>query len=109
MDICVDGEPIMTISETKKKVMQYHINKEIFENDVKRRLQWILTHKYQQSFQNLKADWEPKLISRYSSIPTDPDALAELIFLQPDYKDKSARDLGIDPSEECSADPLLPL
>ena len=42
----------------------------------------------------LKDEWEPKLkAAGVKSIPLDDDELAELIFSQSDYKNRSARDL----------------
>ncbi len=60
---------------------------------MKRRLQYILTHKYERCYERLKKEWEPKLATRMPSVPTDHEALANLIFSQPDYKDRSQRDL----------------
>lgn len=40
-----------------------------------------------------KREWEPKLKSRgVAMIPTDDEAFAELIFSQPDYKNRSQRE-----------------
>jgi hypothetical protein len=40
-------------------------------------------------------EWEPKLAARgVESIPTNKDAFAALVFSQPDYLDRKARDLA---------------
>ncbi len=93
MKISVNDELLFTLTETQKKVIQNDIPIEIFDEDMKRRIQYILTHKYEMCFDRLKKEWEPKLASRLSSIPTDPDALANLIFSQPDYKSRSEKDI----------------
>jgi len=60
---------------------------------MKRRLQWVLTHKYDQCFKKLKLEWDDKLKANgVTMIPTDPDAYAALVFAQPNYKDKATRD-----------------
>ena len=60
--------------------------------DMKRRLKYILMHKYEECFKRLKSEWEPKLIENgIKMIPTDPNELAELIFSQENYKDRSSR------------------
>lgn len=60
---------------------------------MKRRLQYILMHKYERCFERLKKEWEPKLAANgVASIPTNPDALAELIFAQPNYKCRKTRE-----------------
>lgn len=93
MKISVDGKDLLTLTETQKKVIQNEIKSEVFEEDMKRRLQWVLMHKYEQCFKKLKAEWDDKLAGLgVASIPTDRDAYAELVFAQPTYKNRSARD-----------------
>ena len=92
MKINVDGKECFSLTETQKKVIKNDIHADVFEEDMKRRLHYILTHKYERCFERLKSEWIPLLQSRVDSIPTDPDALAELIFNQPDYKDRKSRE-----------------
>jgi len=93
MKISVDDVELYTLSETKKKVIQHQISSDIFYDDMKRRLEWVLMHKYNQVYKRLKDEWEPKLAAAgMRSIPTDPDEFAELVFAQPNYKDRKARD-----------------
>lgn len=93
MKISVDGRDLFTLSETQKKVIRDEVQDEIFESDMKRRLQYILTHKYEQCFKRLKEEWEPKLRANgVKMIPTDPDEFAELVFAQPNYKNRSQRE-----------------
>jgi len=92
MKVSVDNKDLFTLSETQKKVIKNDINADIFEDDMKRRLQWVLMHKYERCFKRLKSEWEPKLAANgVESIPTNPDAFAELVFAQPEYKDRSAK------------------
>jgi len=92
MKIQVDGKEVLNLNNTKKKVIQNDIPSEIFQEDMERRVSHVLQHKYERCFERLKRDWEPKLRERMSSIPTDSDELAELIFSQPDYKNRSQRE-----------------
>jgi len=93
MKISVNDQELFTLSETQKKVIQNDVPLEIFESDMKRRLQWILTHKYDECFDALKKEWDQKLIDNgLKMIPTDPDAYAELVFKQPNYMNRSARE-----------------
>lgn len=92
MKISVDDVELFRLSETQKKVIKNDIASEIFDEDMKRRLQYILTHKYEQCFERLKKQWEPLLAQRLASVPTNNDAFAELVFSQPDYKNRSAQD-----------------
>ena len=94
MKISVNDTELFTLSETQKKVIKNDISDDIFEDDMKRRLQYILTHKYERCFARLKAEWDKKLPALgVESIPTDPDAYAQLVFARPEYKDRKARDV----------------
>ncbi len=93
MKISVNDVELFTLSETKERVIQYDIPTEIFEDDMKRRLQWVLMHKYEECFKALKAEWDIKLAENgVDMMPTDPDKYAELVFAQPNYKNRSARE-----------------
>ena len=93
MKISVNDQELFRLSETQKKVIKNDIQEEIFEDDMKRRLKYILTHKYERCFERLKKEWEPKLVSLgVKSVPTDPDEFAELIFSHPSYKNRSQRE-----------------
>ena len=93
MKISVDDVELFTLSETQKLVIKNDICLDIFDEDMKRRLQWILMQKYEGCFSRLKKEWDVKLIARgMISLPTDKDAYAQLVFSQEDYKDRSARD-----------------
>ena len=95
MKISVNDTELFTLSETKKKVIKNDIDADIFDEDMKRRLNWVLTHKYERCFARLKAEWDKKLIENgVQSVPTDPDAYAQLVFSQPNYKDRKARELS---------------
>lgn len=85
MKIQVDGQDHFELSEIQKKVICNDIHADEFEADMKRRLQYILTHKYERCFERLKQEWDQKLKDRVDAVPTNPDAYATLVFAQPDY------------------------
>jgi hypothetical protein len=91
MKISVDDQELFSLSETQKSVIKNDISSDDFDSDMKRRLKWILTHKYEQCFERMKKEWEPKLKERYSTIPTNDDAFVSLICSQSDYKDALVR------------------
>lgn len=94
MKISVDGVVIFELSETQKNVIQNDICCNAFDNDINARLQYILAHKYEQCFKRLKAEWEPKLaINGVKAIPIDEADFAQLVFKQPNYKNRTQRDL----------------
>lgn len=93
MKISVDDQEVFTLTETQKKVIQNDIKADIFDADMKRRLQYILMHKYEECFKRLKSEWEVKLKSLgVESIPLDEEAFAILVFSRPEYKDRQSRD-----------------
>ena len=93
MKIKVDNEELFELSETQKKVIKNDILEEIFEEDMKRRLHYILNHKYERCLERLKQEWIPKLqASGVKSIPLDGEEFAELVFKHPEYKNRSQRE-----------------
>lgn len=93
MKISVNDQELFTLSATQQQVIQYDIPEDIFEDDMKRRIQWVLMHKYQECFKDLKAEWDVKLAENgIDMMPTDPDKYAQLVFAQPNYQNRSARD-----------------
>lgn len=92
MKIQVDGKEVFELNETQKKVICNDILDEIFQEDMERRARYIIEHKYQRCLERLKKEWEPKLKARVESLPSNDDAFAELVFSQPDYKNRSQRE-----------------
>ena len=93
MKVSVDDQELFTLTDTQKRVIRNDIQDEIFDDDMKRRLQYVLTHKYVECFKRLKQEWEPKLKENgVASIPLDESDFAELVFKQPNYKNRSVRD-----------------
>jgi hypothetical protein len=92
MKISVDDKDLFTLSDTQQQVIQNDIAQEIFEDDMKRRLEWVLMHKYEQCFKKLKEEWDIKLTENgVAMIPTNKDEYAKLVFSQPNYQCKSDR------------------
>jgi len=92
MKISVNDGKLFELNEVQKKVIMNDIPEEIFHQDMCRRLEYILMHKYERCFERLKSEWEPKLAERMDAVPTNKDAFANLVFSQPDYKNRSQRD-----------------
>ncbi len=97
MKISVNDKELFTLSEVQKQVIKNEIHADMFDKDMERRLQWILMHKYEECFNDLKKEWDPKLAANgIDMIPTNPEKYAELVFSQPNYKDRAAREKLID-------------
>lgn len=92
MKVSVNDKQIFILSEIQKKVIKNDVNEDIFDEDMNRRLKYILEHKYERCLERLRKSWDPILKERYKSIPTNDDDYCALIFEQPDYKCKKTRE-----------------
>ena len=94
MKISVNDQELFTLSEVRENVIKNNIHADEFDADMKRRLEWVLNHKYEECFKRLKAEWDLKLAANgVDMMPTNPDSYAQLVFAQPNYKDRKAREL----------------
>lgn len=97
MKVSVDGQELFALSDIQKQVICDDVSSDVLDSDLKRRLQWVLMHKYEQCFLKLKQEWEPKLAAAgVKSLPVDRDEFAALVFSQPNYKDRKARSAEIE-------------
>jgi len=96
MKISVNDVELFTISPVQEQVIKNNIASSSLGNDLGRRLQWIMMQKYEQCFNELKNEWDAKLAANgITMIPIDKDEYASLVFSQPNYKDRAARDLEL--------------
>ncbi len=91
MKISVDDQELFTISDFQKKVICNDIRESEFDEDMKRRLSYIISHKFEGCLNRLRKEWEPVLASRYDSLPTNQEAFSNLVFSQEDYKCRETR------------------
>ena len=92
MKISIDDQELFTLSDTQKRVICDCIHEDEFDADMKRRVQYILMHKYEQCYKRLKEEWDIKLQDRVDSVPTHPEKYCSLVFSQPDYKCRKQRE-----------------
>lgn len=94
MKVSVDDLEIFTLSEIQKRVIMNDVHEDVFEDDMKRRLHYVLSHKYERCLDRMQKEWIPKLKEKgVESIPLNNDLFADLVFSQPEYKDRKVRDL----------------
>lgn len=87
MKVTVNGVEILELTPIQEKIIKNEIPAEIFEEDMIRRLKWIVDRRFQQSFKQMKTDWDPKLeAAGVESIPASQEEYAQLVFSQPDYQ-----------------------
>lgn len=93
MKVYLNEFEILELNETQLAVISNDIPELELEDDLKRRLKYIITSKYDACYKRLFDEWFPKLAARgVASIPTDKDAFAQLVFSQSDYLDRAGRD-----------------
>lgn len=94
MRFLVEEEEVYVLNEVQKKVICNDISMDVIDADLKRRVKYIIEHKYEQCLKRLKDEWMPNLkASGVTSIPLDDDEFAQLVFSQTEYKDRKDRDL----------------
>lgn len=93
MKVYLNEFEVLDLNATQLSVIANDIPVLELEDDLKRRLSYIITTKYEACYKRLFDEWLPKLAARgVQSIPTDKDLFAQLVFAQPDYKDRATRD-----------------
>jgi hypothetical protein len=91
MQFFVNDELIKELTPTQLKVIAHDLLN--VDEEMRRRVHDILMAAYERSFANIKHQWEIKLAERGEEfIPTNKDAFAELVFKQPDYKNRAQRE-----------------
>jgi hypothetical protein len=100
MKISINDTELYTLTLIQKQVIANDIHADQLDEDLKRRVHWILMHKYEQCMKRLRDEWMPKLKDRVAAVPTSDDAFAQLVFSQPDYKDRKSRDSQVADSRE---------
>lgn len=93
MKLQLNGQEFFELTPIQKKVICNDIHEDEFDADMKRRLQYILEHKYEQCFNRLKKEWDEKLKDRVDSVPTNPEEYAKYVFSQPDYFCRKTREI----------------
>ena len=93
MKISLNDQELFSLSETQKNVIKNDIHADTFDQDMQRRLVWVLAHKYERCFERLKKEWDIKLKENgVKSVPTDSDEYAKLVFAQPNYQCRKTRE-----------------
>ena len=91
--VSVDGVDLYTLTDLQEQVIRNDIPTELLAADLRRRLEWVLMHKHAQSMARLRKEWMPRLAANgVTEVPLDDDAFATLVFEQPNYLDRTARD-----------------
>ena len=99
MQITVDGVDLFEVTDNEIELLEYVLPSAILDADLKRRLEWVLTHKIERAYSRLKDDWMPILQRdvEVTQVPLDDEEFFNMVKVRPDYKDRDERDLDITP------------
>ena len=92
MKIKVNDKPHFEITDTQMKVFKFEIPDDIVEDDLKRRLQWIIQEKYNHIYPRFKERGLNLLKENgIKAVPVDDDEFIELVCSQPNYRNRAKR------------------
>lgn len=98
MKIYADDQLLFEISDSDFKLLNNDLL--CVEEDIKRRLQWVISHKLDLCYKSLKEEWDQKLADNpdISSVPTKRDEYVNFVTGLDDYKNRTDRESDIKPS-----------
>ena len=93
MKFFIDDTLVYEISNTQKKIIKHVVFNETFNETIKNKIEFIVNDLLKFCLKDLKGEWITRLKeNKVESIPLDDEKLAELIFSQPGYKNRSERE-----------------
>ena len=94
MEIFLNDQSICTLTATQEKVLKYYINSDILNDTLAHIIEKAIYHEYNVSLRLIKEEWAPQLRANgIEEAPLDDELYAQLVFSQPNYKDRKTRDL----------------
>ncbi len=86
-----DNTEIFQISDVDLKLMADELVD--VEDEINRRIQWVIEHKCEQVYKRFRQQWEGKLKSEnVETIPMQKEAFVNLITVRADYKNRAQRE-----------------
>lgn len=92
MQIKINDEIILEITQDYQDLLTYSLPLDSLEDEIKRRLIWIINEKLQGCKKRILRDWLPILKSELTSLPVSDDDIVALVMAHPEYKNRDARD-----------------
>ncbi len=95
MQITVNGQPLFEVNATEMELLEYFLPVSTLDADLKRRLEWVLTHKIEQCHKKFREEWMPKLEKdpAVTTVPVGNEDFFNMVKVRPDYKDRATRDV----------------
>jgi len=91
--ITVNGTHAYTLTDVQVDILANEINRDELEQQLAAFVVREIVRRYEIAFENLKKEWDKKLPALgVTSAPINCEDYACLVFAQPTYSDKKARD-----------------
>lgn len=108
LSIKVNDVEIMQVSDDDITILANDLPKADIENEIIRRIQYIVSEKINNCQNRLFTQWLPSLRASKATVPTDTPSVNQEIYALPDYKDRDARDAEKQPPEPPPEPPIPP-
>lgn len=94
MKLQVDGKQVLELAEWQKSVIKNDMPEEIFQEDMERRVRWIIQEKFDRCWERFEKEWIERLRNDPSvkNIPLDRQEFTTLVLSRSDYKSRSERE-----------------
>jgi len=94
MKVFCDEEEILNLQDWQRKVLEYMLPSKTLDEDIKRRLKYVINHKIDQCFDRLEKEWTPKLRDdpQVTSVPADKKEFVKFVTSRTDYMNRDQRE-----------------
>lgn len=92
MRLFLDSEEVLEITDLDKKILESDVNTALLNDFIKHLTTYFVTNKINACKQTLLTDYAQDLKDTHQSLPTNDNAICELIFALPSYKDRAQKD-----------------
>jgi hypothetical protein len=90
MKVYLDEKEILEITQTDLDLLGHDLLD--VQGEIERRIQWVISHKCEQVFNRMKAEYTPKFLDADTLPPKTREAFVAAVKVRADYKDRVARD-----------------
>ncbi|GEM_PF-1198125 len=96
MQVKLDDTVVYEITDTDMLLLEDEIPSEILIDDIKRRLNWVITHKLEVRWEDFKKEWVCKMMNdpKNKSIPSNKETFINSVVTRSDYKNRTQRDVA---------------
>jgi hypothetical protein len=90
MKVYLDEKEILEITQTDLDLLGHDLLD--VQGEIERRIQWVISHKCEQIYNRMKAEWTQRFLDADTLPPKTREAFVAVVKAQPTYKDRAARE-----------------